>query len=107
MAMLAARFWLRQTTFSNTMELDVMEMRKAYVSLELLLFETAGVTQRLSMPFDASRRALELRLEEPPIGIHRSSCRWTRSGGFLVEHRPVLGGTLAGELRNDHAHAAN
>lgn len=85
--------WLSKRTFSNAVELDLIDVRKAIAARELVAFETTAVTHRPVATLDHARALVAPRLEADQAGefvaaidMHRS-----RSGGIrpLASHVPV------------------
>jgi very-short-patch-repair endonuclease len=89
----AVGVWLTKRTFSNAIETDQMEVRKALASRELIVFETTGVTHRPAMMMEAAQRALDRRLaeEEARAFVAAIDVRRARSGGItpLASHEPI------------------
>lgn len=54
--------WLIERTFSNLIEKDVTEVRKALTSRELVLFETTLITHRPAATFDHARETARMAL---------------------------------------------
>jgi very-short-patch-repair endonuclease/RecA/RadA recombinase len=86
----AVGLWLTKRTFSNTIETDQMEVRKALASRELVVFETTGVTHRPPMALEAAQRTLDHRMaeEEAHAFVAAIDVRRARSGGItpLASH---------------------
>ena len=89
----AVGVWLNKRTFSNAVEADLTEVRKAIAAKEFVAFETTAVTHRPVATLDHARRMIEPRLQEAQVAgfvtaidLHRS-----RSGGItpLASHAPV------------------
>ena len=89
----AVGVWLQQRTAANAVETDVIELRKALASRELIVFETTGVTHRPPMTFEAAQRALNPRLSPDRAAefIAAIDVRRSRSGGVmpLASHEPL------------------
>ncbi len=89
----AAGVWLAKRTFTNAIELDQMEVRKALASRELIVFETTGVMHRPAMTMESAQRALDRRLseEEAHAFVAAIDIRRSRSGGImpLASHEPI------------------
>lgn len=60
----AAGVWLSQRTFTRAIETDLMEVRKALASRELIVFETTGIAHRPAMAMESAERAIDRRLVE-------------------------------------------
>ena len=92
----AAGVWLAKRTFTNAIERDQMEVRKALMSQELIAFETTGVTHRPAMTMEGAQHALARRLreEEANAFVAAIDVRHARSGGItpLASHEPVRRG---------------
>ena len=97
----AASVWLTKGTFTNAIELDQMEVRKALASRELIVFETTGVTHRPTMTIEGAQRALDRRLseEEAHALVAAIDIRRSRSGGImpLASHEPIRRNALDDE----------
>lgn len=89
----AVGVWLTKRSFSNAIETDQMEVRKALASNELIAFETTGVTQRPAITLGAAQRTLDRRLaeEEAHAFVAAIDVRRARSGGItpLASHESV------------------
>ncbi|WP_417773588.1 DUF3320 domain-containing protein [Stappia sp.] len=89
----AAGVWLTKRSFSNAIETDPMEVRKALACRELIVFETTGVTHRPAMTFQAAQRAVDRRLgeDETHAFVAAIDVRRSRSGGItpLASHEPM------------------
>jgi very-short-patch-repair endonuclease len=89
----AAGVWLAKRTFTNAIEPDQMEVRKALASRELIAFETTGVTHRPVMTMEGAQQALDRRLREEEVHafVAAIDIRHSRSGGItpLASHEPI------------------
>ncbi|RWM47846.1 MAG: DUF3320 domain-containing protein [Mesorhizobium sp.] len=89
----AVGVWLTKRTFSNAVETDQMEVRKALASREFIAFETTGVTHRPALTLEAAQNALGIRLAEDQAHafVAAIDVRRSRSGGItpLASHEPV------------------
>ncbi len=89
----AVGVWVTKRTFSNTIERDQMEVRKALASRELIVFETTGVTHRPAMTLDAAKAALDRRMteEEAFSFVAAIDVSRARSSGVvpLASHEPL------------------
>lgn len=98
----AVGVWLTKRTFSNSIEPDQMEVRKALASRELIIFETTGVTHRPAMTMDAAQQALARRLseEEALAFVAAIDVRRSRSGGItpLASHEPIRRSTVDNDI---------
>jgi len=85
--------WLTPKTFSNAVEPDPIEVRKALAARELIIFETTGVTHRPAMTLEAARRVIEQRFDEAEAAsfVAAIDIRRLRSGGImpLASHDPL------------------
>lgn len=85
--------WLTPRTFSDAVENDPIEVRKALAARELIIFETTGVTHRPAMTLEAARRVLEQRFDEAEAMsfVAAIDIRRLRSGGImpLASHDPL------------------
>ncbi|RAZ88888.1 DNA helicase [Mesorhizobium hawassense] len=89
----AVGVWLTKRTFSNAVETDQMEVRKALASREFIAFETTGVTHRPALTLEAAQNTLGVRLaeEQAHAFVAAIDVRRSRSGGItpLASHEPV------------------
>lgn len=89
----AVGVWLTKRTFTNAIESDQMEVRKALASRELIVFETTGVTHRPAMTMETAQQAIHRRLDEDESTtfIAAIDIRRSRSGGItpLASHMPI------------------
>ena len=89
----AVGVWLTKKMFANAIETDQMEVRKALVSRELIVFETTGVTHRPAMTIETAQQMLERRLreEEAPTFLAAIDVKHSRSSGImpLASHEPI------------------
>lgn len=92
----AVGVWLQQRTPANAVEQDVIELRKALASREMIAFETTGVTHRPPMTLEMAQRALEPRLDAARAAefIAAIDVRRSRSCGImpLASHQPLRHG---------------
>ncbi|MDR3487487.1 MAG: DUF3320 domain-containing protein [Bradyrhizobium sp.] len=89
----AVGVWLAPRTFANTIESDLMEVRKALASRELIGIEATSIAQRPPMTFEGARRAVEHRFSEDQTAnfIAAIDVRRSRSTGImpLASHEPI------------------
>jgi very-short-patch-repair endonuclease/RecA/RadA recombinase len=89
----AAGVWLSQRTFTRAIETDLMEVRKALASRELIVFETTGIAHRPAMAMESAERAIDRRLveEEARAFVAAIDVKRSRSGGItpLASHEPI------------------
>jgi RecA/RadA recombinase len=97
----AAGVWLTKRTFGRAIETDLVEVRKALVSRELIVFETMGVTQRPVLTVEAAQRALDRRLaeEEASAFVAAIDVKRARSSGItpLASHEALKWSVSDGE----------
>ncbi|WP_029355310.1 DUF3320 domain-containing protein [Bosea sp. 117] len=95
----AAGVWLTPRSFSNAIETDLMEVRKALASRELIVFETTGVTHRPPIVFDHAQSLLSPRLEDAEAHnfVAAVDVRRARGSGItpLASHEALRTGTMA------------
>lgn len=88
----AVGVWLAKRNLSNAIEPDVMEIRKALASREMILFETTGVTNRPPMTLEQAQSLVESRLDEDRRSefVAAIDVRRSRGGGVtpLASHEP-------------------
>lgn len=101
----AVGVWLAKRTFSNTIETDQMEVRKALASRELIVFETTGVTHRPPMAMDAAQISLDHRMteDEAHAFVAAIDVRRARSNGItpLASHEARRGADVADDDEGD------
>ncbi|MBZ9708628.1 DUF3320 domain-containing protein [Mesorhizobium sp. ESP7-2] len=94
----AVGVWLAKRTFSNAVETDQMEVRKALASREFIAFETTGVTHRPALTLEAAQNVLSIRLaeEQAQAFVAAIDIRRSRSGGItpLASHEPIRRNTV-------------
>ncbi|TPI28316.1 DUF3320 domain-containing protein [Mesorhizobium sp. B3-2-1] len=94
----AVGVWLAKRTFSNAVETDQMEVRKALASREFIAFETTGVTHRPALTLEAAQNVLSIRLaeERAQAFVAAIDIRRSRSGGItpLASHEPIRRNTV-------------
>ena len=81
----AVGVWLTKKTFGAATEFDLMEVRKALASRELVVLETTGVARRPVMTMEAARQALDHRVvEEATVAfVAAIDVARSRSNGIL------------------------
>lgn len=94
----AVGVWLAKRTFSNAVETDQMEVRKALASREFIAFETTGVSHRPALTLEAAQNVLSIRLaeEQARAFVAAIDIRRSRSGGItpLASHEPIRRNTV-------------
>lgn len=92
----AAGVWIVPKFFPTAVEQDLVEVRKALASRELVVFETTGVCHRPPLTLNAARQAVEHRLDEQQASsfVAAIDVRRARSGGItpLASHEPTKAG---------------
>ena len=106
----AVGVWLVKRTLANAIESDLMEVRKALASRELIVFETTGVTHRPAMTMEAAQQALDHRVSEEEASNFMAAIdvRRARSGGItpLASHEP-LRRDITGDIADEDGPSAD
>lgn len=88
--------WVQKRSFSQIVERDHMEVRKAIANKELIAFETTGATYSPPLTFEQSISVIEhrLRAESSDAFVAAIDIRRARSGGItpLASHHQIRKG---------------